>query len=449
MDVLMPQLGETVAEGTVAAWHKKVGDTVAKDEILLDVETDKAAIEIPAPEAGVITAIHVEQGQTVDVGVVLAVINGSDEVDSETTATMKPDLAAIRLVAESETVPQGATEREAEPQGATEREAEPQGATEPEAEPVPAAPAKRAAQSGKRLRLSPVVRRLIAEQQLDPYQIQGSGRNGRITRRDVVAFAEAQKSVQAQVAQQSAPARPAATQHADGERVPFSRIRRLTAEHMVRSKATSPHVLQAVEVDFSGVDQVRLALREEWRRGNGFSLTYLPFIARATCMAIRNFPRINASVDGDGLVIHQPVHLSVAVALGLEGLVAPVIRDAGDLAVSGLARRISEISVRARDKTLGPDDFSGGTYTLSNNGSFGTLMTAPIINQPQIAILSIDAIKKRAVVIEDPEGDAIGIRPIGILSQSFDHRAIDGAYSAAFLDQLRTLLEQRDWSTEF
>ncbi len=449
MDVLMPQLGETVAEGTVAAWHKKVGDTVAKDEILLDVETDKAAIEIPAPEAGVITAIHVEQGQTVDVGVVLAVINGSDEVDSETTATMKPDLAAIRLVAESETVPQGATEREAEPRSATEPEAEPRGATEPDAEPVPAAPAKRAAQSGKRLRLSPVVRRLIAEQQLDPYQIQGSGRNGRITRRDVVAFAEAQKSVQAQVAQPSAPARPAATQHADGERVPFSRIRRLTAEHMVRSKATSPHVLQAVEVDFSGVDQVRLALREKWRRDNGFSLTYLPFIARATCMAIRDFPRINASVDGDGLVIHQPVHLSVAVALGLEGLVAPVIRDAGDLTVSGLARRISEISVRARDKTLGPDDFSGGTYTLSNNGSFGTLMTAPIINQPQIAILSIDAIKKRAVVIEDPEGDAIGIRPIGILSQSFDHRAIDGAYSAAFLDQLRTLLEQRDWSTEF
>ena len=448
MDVLMPQLGETVAEGTVAAWHKKVGDTVAKDEILLDVETDKAAIEIPAPEAGVITAIHVEQGQTVDVGVVLAVINGSDEVDSETTATMKPDLTAIRLAAESETVPQGATEREAEPQGATEPEAEPRGATESEAEPVPAAPAKRAAQSGKRLRLSPVVRRLIAEQQLDPYKIQGSGRNGRITRRDVVAFAEARKTARVQDEQPSAPARPAATQHADGARVPFSRIRRLTAEHMVRSKATSPHVLQAVEVDFSGVDQVRLALREEWRRDNGFSLTYLPFIARATCMAIRDFPRINASVDGDGLVIHQSVHLSVAVALGLEGLVAPVVRDAGDLTVSGLARRISEISVRARDKTLGPDDFAGGTYTLSNNGSFGTLLTAPIINQPQIAILSIDAIKKRAVVIEGPEGDAIGIRPIGVLSQSFDHRAIDGAYSAAFLDKLKTLLEQRDWFAE-
>ncbi len=432
MNVLMPQLGETVAEGTVAAWHKKVGDSVAKDEILLDVETDKAAVEIPAPEAGVITAIHIEEGQTVDVGVVLAVINGSDDVDIETTATMKPDLAAIRLAAESETKPQGVTEPEPESE---------------EAEPVP--PAQPAANSGKRLRLSPVVRRLIAEQQLDPYQIQGSGRNRRITRSDVVAFAEAQKSAQAQAAKPAAPARPVATQHTDGERIPFNRIRRLTAEHMVRSKATSPHVLQAVEVDFSGVDRVRLALREEWRRDNGFALTYLPFIARATCMAIREFPRINASVDGDGLVLHHPVHLSIAVALGLEGLVAPVIRDAGDLTVSGLARRIYEISVCARDKSLGADDFAGGTYTLSNNGSFGTLMTAPIINQPQIAILSVDAIKKRAVAIEGPEGDAIGIRPIGILSQSFDHRAIDGAYSAAFLAQLRTLLEQRDWSAEF
>jgi 2-oxoglutarate dehydrogenase E2 component (dihydrolipoamide succinyltransferase) len=165
-------------------------------------------------------------------------------------------------------------------------------------------------------------------------------------------------------------------------------------------------------------------------------------------MAIREFPRINASVDGDGLVIHSSVHLSIAVALGLEGLVAPVIRDAGDLTVSDLARGISEISARARDNALGADDFSGGTYTLSNNGSFGTLMTAPIINQPQIAILSVDAIKKRAVVIEGPEGDAIGIRPVGVLSQSFDHRAIDGAYSAAFLDKLRTLLEQRDWFAE-
>jgi len=217
---------------------------------------------------------------------------------------------------------------------------------------------------------------------------------------------------------------------------------------MVRSKATSPHVLQSMEVDFSSVDQVRRPARDNWRAANGYSLTYLPFIARATCLAIREFPRINASVDGESLVIHRGINLSFAVALGLEGLVAPVIRDAGDLTVSGLAQRIAHVSGRARDNALTADDLTGGTYTLTNNGSFGTLMTAPIINQPQVAILSVDAIKKRPVVIESSLGDTIGIRPIGILSQSFDHRAIDGGYSGAFLDKVRTLLEQHDWSTE-
>ena len=311
---------------------------------------------------------------------VLAVINGSDDggADDEPTTTTKPDLAAARDAASTP-------------------------AATP-ADPVQQSPLSQVEESGKRLRLSPVVRRLIAEHQLDAYQIQGSGRDGRITRNDVIAFAAVQKPVPAAsptatAARPPAPVQAPATQYADGERVPFDRIRRLTAEHMVRSKATSPHVLQAVEVDFSAVDQVRLALREQWRREQGFSLTYLPFIARATCMAIRDFPRINASVDGEGLIIHGPVHLSFAVALGLEGLVAPVIRDAGDLTVSGLARRISEISSRARDNALGPDDLTGGTYTLSNNGSFGTLMTAAVINQPQIAILSVDAIKKQPVVI--------------------------------------------------
>jgi 2-oxoglutarate dehydrogenase E2 component (dihydrolipoamide succinyltransferase) len=431
MNILMPQLGETVAEGTIAAWHKKVGDTVEKDEILLDVETDKAATEVPAPEAGVITAIHVEEGQTVDVGVVLAVINGSaeGETEEEPTITAKPNLAVVQTPAPA-----------------------PEAAPLAESEPMPPAAAAAPApitESGKRLRLSPVVRRLLAEHQLDPHQIQGSGRDGRITRSDVLAFAKTGPAVAAAPAPTPSQPRPVATQHAGGERIPFDRIRRLTAEHMVRSKATSPHVLQAVEVDFSGVDRVRGTLRDAWKRDNGFSLTYLPFIARATCMAIREFPRINSSVDGDSLVIHPSVHLSFAVALGLEGLVAPVIRDAGDLTVSGLARRIAELSTRARKGRLGPDDLSGGTYTLSNNGSFGTLMTAAVINQPQIAILSVDAIRKKPVVIEGPDGDAIGIRPVGVFSQSFDHRAIDGGYSAAFLDKLRSLLEQRDWSSEF
>ena len=433
MNILMPQLGETVAEGTVAAWHKKVGDQVSKDEILLDVETDKAATEVPAPEDGVITAIHVEEGQTVDVGVVLAIINGPDEGASEADTVAEADVAP-----------------------ATAEPAAPVATTSEPAAAVPAASASAAAvttEPGKRLKLSPVVRRLIAEHNLDPYQIPGSGRDGRITRADVMTFVESKPPASAVSAPAPAARVPAAPtpvpQFADGERIPFDRIRRLTAEHMVRSKATSPHVLQAIEVDFGAVDQVRQSLKEAWKRDNGFSLTYLPFIARATCMAIREFPRINASVQDEALVLHRSVHLSFAVALGLEGLVAPIIRDAQDLTVSGLARRIADISARARDNKLSADDLTGGTYTLTNNGSFGTLMTAPIINQPQVAILSVDAIKKRATVIEGPDGDAIGIRPIGILSQSFDHRAVDGAYSAAFLDKLRSLLEQRDWASEF
>jgi pyruvate dehydrogenase E2 component (dihydrolipoamide acetyltransferase) len=445
MNVLMPQLGETVAEGTIAAWHKKVGDTVEKDEIILDVETDKAATEVPAPEAGVITAINVEEGQTVDVGVILAVINGPDaaeEGDSHddvqpTNATAEREESSAQ--GQSSVTTAGAVSEASEP---TLRQA--------------AMETSQVAGSGERLRLSPVVRRLIAEHQLDPHQITGTGRDGRITRNDVLAFAATQKSAAAVAPAVSSAAspppavasRPAATQYSDGERVPFDRIRRLTAEHMVRSKATSPHVLQSMEVDFSGVDRVRRPARESWRAANGFSLTYLPFIARATCLAIREFPRINASVDGESLVIHRSINLSFAVALGLEGLVAPVIRDAGDLTVSGLAKRIADVSGRARDNALTADDLAGGTYTLTNNGSFGTLMTAPIINQPQVAILSVDAIKKRPVVIESSLGDTIGIRPIGILSQSFDHRAIDGGYSGAFLDKIRTLLEQHDWSTE-
>ena len=427
MKILMPQLGETVAEGTIAAWHKKVGDKVEKDEILLDVETDKAAIEVPAPESGTITSIHVEENETVDVGVVLAVINGADE-DETDTVTAQTELVNPSDIALQEPAKQISKSIEV-----------------PQAPPV-----IKVVEPGKRLRLSPVVRRLLAEHKLDPHQIAGSGRDGRITRNDVLSFAEpgaTAVSVTAPIT--TAPQQPIATQYSDGERVPFDRIRRLTAEHMVRSKATSPHVFQATEVDFSGVDRARLALRDSWKNNNGFSLTYLPFIARATCMAIRDFPRINASVDDESLVIHGSIHLSFAVALGLEGLVAPVIHNAGDLTVSGLARRIAELSARARDGSLGPDDLSGGTYTLSNNGSFGTLMTAPIINQPQVAILSVDAIKKQPVVIEGQGGDSIGIRPIGVLSQSFDHRAIDGAYSAAFLGKLRTFLEQRDWSSEF
>ncbi len=433
MNVLMPQLGETVAEGTVSVWHKQVGDTVEKNDILLDVETDKAAVEVPVPEAGVVSEIRVEAGQTVDVGAVLAVIAvpGEAELTAEEPVALAPEVPAA-------------------PSG-------------PVAVPSPVAEiaaGSAAVARSERLKLSPVVRRLIAEHGLDPHAIRGTGRDGRITRGDVLSVVEASEEPTVTVAAPNlvsaaaavpepapAPVRSIAPDVA-GERIEFDRIRRLTAEHMVRSKATSPHVLQAIEVDFSAVDVARGAARERWWRERGYSLTYLPFITRAVCLAIKEFPRINSSIDGDGLIVHKDVNLAIAVALDLEGLVAPVIFSAGDLTVSGLAQQIFEISRKAREHKLGPDELSGGTYTITNNGSFGTLITAPIINQPQVAILSVDGIKKRPVVVEAPGGDAIAIRPMGILAQSFDHRAIDGAYSGAFLARVQELLESKDWAAE-
>lgn len=432
MNVLMPQLGETVAEGTVAAWHKKQGDTVEKNEVLLDVETDKAATEVPAPVAGVIASVLVPEGKTVDVGTVLAVIESEEPAEA----------AAASQVSEER-----ATEDSAGSSGKR--------ASAKRAARKTAKAAKARGRGGKsgRLRLSPVVRRLLAEHGVDANDITGSGRDGRISRKDVLAFvdqrtsAETKPSVPEPVTETAA-VKPPAAPTGEAARIPFDRIRRVTAEHMVHSKATSAHVMQAVEVDFSGVDRVRLPKRQDWRSKQGYSLTYLPFIARATCLALRDYPNINSSVDGDALVLHPAVHLCIAVNLNFEGLVAPVIRNADSLTVAGLAHAIHDIGDRARKGKLDPDEYSGGTYTLSNNGSYGTLMTGAIINQPQVAILSVDAIGKRPVVVESPEGDSIAIRPVGILAQSFDHRAVDGAYSAAFLQKVRALLERKDWSDE-
>ena len=217
---------------------------------------------------------------------------------------------------------------------------------------------------------------------------------------------------------------------------------------MVRSKATSPHVLQAVEVNYHRVDQVRNTIRDAWKAKRGYSLTYLPFIGHAVCQALQEFPSLNSSVQSDGLVLHKHVNLAIAIDLGPEGLVAPVIKSAEQLSVGQLAAAIYDLSQRARSNRLRPDDFSGGTYTLSNSGTFGTLITAPVINQPQVAILSTDGVRKKPVVIESSEGDSIAIRPVGILAQSFDHRAVDGAYSAAFLDKVRKLLENSNWVVE-
>lgn len=399
MDVLMPQLGETVNEGTIAAWHKKAGDSVEKGDMLLDVETDKVATEITAPASGVLSSIDVEEGATVDVGTLLAVIAVAGE--------------AVSAKADSPAKP--TTEE-------------------------PAAKSSGGGFSKKKggERVSPAVRRLLKEHNLDIAAIAGSGRDGRVTRQDVVAFIESGARASASGGASEA-----------GQRIPFDRVRKVTAAHMVRSKATSPHVLQTIDVDFHRVDESRLARKEQWKSQKGYSLTYLPYVARAVCLAIADFPKVNASVEDESLVVHADVNLAIAIDLNHEGLLAAVARNAGAMSVQQLAVTFNDLVTRAKTNKLKPDDLQGGTYTLSNPGPFGTLFTAPIINQPQVGILSMDAVKKRPHVIESAEGDSVGIRPIGILAHSFDHRAIDGAYSAAYLQRLKSIIESSDWDSEW
>ncbi len=418
MDVLMPQLGETVSEGTVTTWHKQVGDEVEADELLLEIGTDKVEMEIPAPVSGVVAEIRVEAGSTVDVGTTIAVIDD------------------------------GSGASEAAPAPA----AEPEPAAAPAPEPAPArgAAAAGAPSRNRNLKLSPAVRKLIGDNNLDPAAIGGTGRDGRITRADVVSYlkgspAPARTALPAPAPLQSRP--PAGP---GGKTViPFDYRRRMTAEHMVRSKATSPHVLQAVEADFSNVDKVRRSMSAEWKAKEGFSLTFMPFIAKAVCEAIRDYPNINAHIEDESLVVFDAVHLGVAIDLDFQGLVAPVVKDADRRSVPDLSRAFNDLAQRARSDGLGAEELSGGTYTITNNGSFGTLITAPIINQPQVAILSTDAIAKKPVAVNVEGEDMLAIRPVGMLAQSFDHRAIDGAYSASFLKRVREIIEGRDWRAAF
>jgi len=438
--VLMPQLGETVSEGTIAVWHVKVGDTVKKNDPLLDVETDKAALEVPAQAPGVIASIEVEEGATVDVGVVLCNI----DVDGEEPAEETPVAAPAAAPAASTATPAAVAGNESRPD-------------------IPKVDAD--------AMLSPAVRRLVAEHNLNIGDVAATGKRGRTTRQDVLRYLDGRTSgagvgaavgavggvttaaaATSSTRPASATGAPIVSAHVEplsDKLVPFDRIRKLTAEHMVMSKATSPHVLQAVEVQYTAVDAVRNELKDFWKKEKGYSLTYLPFIAKALTMAIHEFPRVNASIEGEALRLHPEINLAIAVDLNFEGLVAPVVKNCAGLSISQISENIKTISDKARSGTLGPDDFAGGTYTISNSGPFGTLMTAPVINQPQVAIISTDGIRKRPVVVEDAHGDTIAIRPVGILAQSFDHRAFDGAYSAAFLNRVRDILEQHNWSSEF
>jgi len=445
-DILMPQLGETVAEGTISVWFKQVGDEVAKGDNLFEIETDKVSMEIQATEDGTLTAILAKEGETVPVGTKVAQIGG----DGSTAQASAPAPAPV------------AEEKPAESYEAPAANPAPAAAPAP----VQTAPASGMmdlfnevktpalnygkAEAANGLKVTPLARRLIAEHGLDVNSLaqaaQSQGK-ARIAKSDVLAAASSGTGspIMAPAAVSTAPRAPIAP---GGQEVPLNKIRQMTASHLTQSWQTIPHVLQAVEVDFHNVSRVRGAHKGRFKEAHGVSLTYLAFIARAVCIAIGEFPNVNARYEGKNLVVYPHVNLGIAVDLAHQGLLVPVIKNADGMTVSGIAKAIGDIAARARDNKIMPDELSGGTYSLSNSGTFGTLITAPIVNPPEVAILSTDGVQKKPVVIESDAGDTIAIHPVGVLAQSFDHRAFDGAYSAAFLARVRQELETRDWARE-
>ncbi|MEY4634120.1 MAG: hypothetical protein RLZ18_1492 [Actinomycetota bacterium] len=448
-EITLPQLGETVTEGTITRWFKKIGETVAADEPLFEVSTDKVDTEVPSPIAGVLTEIRVQEGDTVAVGTVIAVVG-----DAGSAPTSAPASDASATVASSNVAEASSLAPAPEPTPA------PVAAPAPSpASAAPVAPAAApAAASASGVVLSPVVRKLIAENNLDASKIQGTGPGGRITRDDVVAVIErggasapaaSAPVASAPAATRPVPSAPRAVAGARDEVVPLSKIRQATGAHMVASKAISPHVLSVVEVDFANVDAVRNKVKEEFKATEGFSLTYLPFIARAVVDALGDFPHLNASVGESDLIVHRFVDLGIAVDMDYQGLLVPVVRDAESKRLRALAREINDLGNRARTRRVTPDEITGGTFTISNNGSAGSVLTMPVINQPQVAVLSTDAIAKKPVVVEIPGGgESIAIHPVGNLAMAWDHRAFDGAYAAGFLVRVKTILETRDWSSE-
>ena len=455
-EITLPQLGETVTEGTITRWFKKIGDTVAADEPLFEVSTDKVDTEVPSPIAGVLTEIRVPEGDTVAVGTVIAVVGDASSAPAPAAApaAVAPAPAAETLASSQVSAPEPAP---AAPAAAAPAPA-PQAAPAPAAT-APAAPAASApAAPGSSVVLSPVVRKLIAENGLDVSRIQGTGPGGRITRDDAMAAIGRQGAAPAAApatTTSSAPApaprgvAPRVVAGARDEVVALSKIRQATGIHTLMSKDAIPAAFSVVEVDFANVDSTRLRLKEEFKTAEGFSLTYLPFIARAVVDAIKEFPHMNSSVGESELIIHKYVDLGIAIDLDYQGLLAPVIRDADEKRLRAISREVNDLAVRARSRQLSPMEISGGTFTITNNGSSGSVLTMPIINQPQVAILSTDAVKKKPVVIEIPGGgESIAIHPVGNLAMAWDHRAFDGAYAANFLVKVKSILETRDWSSE-
>jgi 2-oxoglutarate dehydrogenase E2 component (dihydrolipoamide succinyltransferase) len=490
-EIIMPQMGESIAEGTITKWLKKVGEAVKRDEPIFEISTDKVDAEIPAPVAGTLTEIRVGEGQTVPINTVVGLIGEASEVGaSAPTAPAKaPEPAPVTAAAAPpEPPPPPAPAQAPKPAPATAPVAPAAAAAErpapapppppaPVEAPAPAAPTAEE-EGGRvdesmeeriRLRSSPLVRKIAAEHGVDVREIEGTGIYNRVTKNDILSYienrkvagapgmtvsagpreaprpAESAEPVRAPGAEPPAAPRPAMVASDRDELVPMTKIRRITADNMILSKRTSAHVTTVFQVDYTNIARLRERYKQAFLEKNGVKLTYLPFIFRAAIQALKEFPQVNASIDGENIVYHKDIHLGMAVALDW-GLIVPVIRNADEKSILGLARAAQDLAERARTKRLKPEEIQGGTFTVTNPGVFGSLFGTPIIPQPQVAILGVGTIEKRPVVVSDEKGnDALGIRTMGYLALSFDHRLVDGADADRFMASVKKTLEKGEF----
>ena len=440
-DVLMPQMGESIAEGTIVKWLKKVGDSVGRDEPLLEISTDKVDAEVPSPAAGVLLEILAKEGETVLVNAVIGRLGEAGEAGASAPAAAAP--APVVEAPKPAPAP--------EPVAAA-----------PAAPPVPAAPPAPTANeesAGGKVRSSPLARNIAREHGVNLEQVTGTGLGGRVTKEDILNFIERGKGAApaaapavpvappAPVAAPPAPV-PSAPAYAAGDRItiePMTNMRRRIAENMLNSRRTSAHVTTFFEVDFTNIARLRDKVKKSFEAQNGTKLTFLPFVIKATIDALKALPVVNSSVEGDNIVYKHDHNIGIAVALDW-GLIVPVIKQADALSITGLARASQDLANRARGKQLKPDEISGGTFSITNFGLYGGYTATPIINQPQVAILGMGGIHKKPWVVETADGDAIAIRHIGVMSLSFDHRIIDGAVGDQFLAHIKKTIETTDFS---
>ncbi len=435
VDVIMPQMGESIFEGTITKWLKKPGDKIERDEPLFEISTDKVDAEIPAPTAGVLREIKVSEGQTVPVQTVVAVIEASGAGGAAAAPSAAPSPAKGEAPKPASVT---ATPESAKPAGS---------APPPTAKPAAAAPAAHPPApggNGQKVRSSPLVRRIAREHKIDLTQVPGTGAGGRVSKRDILAAVEGGGAASPRPPMSAAAAHAVLETAVPREKIYFGRyeaqpmsvMRQRIAEHMVLSKRVSPHVYSVDEVDLTGIATLRAKSKEKFEQTTGTKLSFMPFFIRAAVEGLRAYPTVNASVDGTNIVLHKECNIGIAVALDW-GLIVPVIKDAEEKNFLGLARAVNDLAERARSKKLKPEEVAESTFSITNPGVFGGLFGLPVINQPNVAILGLGAIEKRPVVVED----AIAIRSMVYLTLSYDHRAVDGAIAHQFMGKVKHTLE--------